>query len=580
MKLLYLNKKFIFLFCFLFIYTAVKAADSVDIWSKKVLKEDNKSKPIDTQEKNKINIKAANKNLKNSKIEINGSLNLINNNQSLYGIFDPEENNFKLDLWKNTEGYKIEDIFKRINKIKLSPFAEEMFVNTIFTYYDFPPKDITEEEFLNLKLNWLIKNQKDEILKIFLNKNKEFPHKTKVIKYLVDKSISTAKIKNGCKNISFISQEIKDSYLEQFKILCLILDDKKNQAFLLLDILREQNLSNKFFDNHINSLLGIDVKNLKISDKNLLNFYISSITVKNFTYEPNDKTDTFIWEYLNAANLITVKNIDDKEKIKSLEIAANKNTLNKEKIFEIYKNIPFNLSSLLRAENIYQTLESVDARALIYQKFLLSDSVEVKIKYLFLLKDLFEKDNFSNVYNYHLSEQLKKLSQNKIPEEYVLLVKKNIILENNYDLGKIKYNDKNYHSSKIIRFYTENETPEQKSQKDIENIHKKIKKNRKYFLSLKDVVLLESLEKDGFLIPKDIKYKNKAKEYTPPIDLMNLGKNSEIGFLALKLVEVIGEDKIQDFDPESIYFINHLLNISELKKFRNKVLVSALPERE
>ena len=88
------------------------------------------------------------------------------------------------------------------------------------------------------------------------------------------------------------------------------------------------------------------------------------------------------------------------------------------------------------------------------------------------------------------------------------------------------------------------------------------------------------MEKDGFLIPKDIKYKNKAKEYTPPIDLMNLGKNSEIGFLALKLVEVIGEDKIQDFDPESIYFINHLLNISELKKFRNKVLVSALPERE
>ena len=580
MKLLYLNKKFIFLFCFLFIYTAVKAADSVDIWSKKVLKEDIKSKPTDTQKKNKINIEAANKNLKNSKIEINGSLNLINNNQSLYGIFDPEENNFKLDLWKNTEGYKIEDIFKRINKIKLSPFAEEMFVNTIFTYYDFPPKDITEEEFLNLKLNWLIKNQKDEILKIFLNKNKEFPHKTKVIKYLVDKSISTAKIKNGCKNISFISQEIKDSYLEQFKILCLILDDKKNQAFLLLDILREQNLSNKFFDNHINSLLGIDVKNLKISDKNLLNFYISSITVKNFTYEPNDKTDTFIWDYLNAANLITIKNIDDKEKIKSLEIAANKNTLNKEKIFEIYKNIPFSLSSLLRAENIYQTLESVDARALIYQKFLLSDSVEVKIKYLFLLKDLFEKDNFSNVYNYHLSEQLKKLSQNKIPEEYVLLVKKNIILENNYDLGKIKYNDKNYHSSKIIRFYTENETPEQKTQKDIENIHKKIKKNRKYFLSLKDVVLLESLEKDGFLIPKDIKYKNKAKEYTPPIDLMNLGKNSEIGFLALKLVEVIGEDKIQDFDPESIYFINHLLNISELKKFRNKVLVSALPERE
>ena len=41
-------------------------------------------------------------------------------------------------------------------------------------------------------------------------------------------------------------------------------------------------------------------------------------------------------------------------------------------------------------------------------------------------KELLKNTKFSNVYNYHLSEQLKKLSQNKIPEEYVLLVKKSI----------------------------------------------------------------------------------------------------------------------------------------------------------
>ena len=32
------------------------------------------------------------------------------------GIYDPEENNFKLDMWSNSEGTKIKDTIDRINK--------------------------------------------------------------------------------------------------------------------------------------------------------------------------------------------------------------------------------------------------------------------------------------------------------------------------------------------------------------------------------------------------------------------------------------------------------------------------------
>tara|TARA_A100001011_G_C14293055_1_gene837107 strand:- start:764 stop:2512 length:1749 start_codon:yes stop_codon:yes gene_type:complete len=582
MKLLSLSKKIILFIFLLFFLTSVSSEDSVDIWNKKNLNNNEDASPTKQLEKNKSisNIQLTNKKNDINEIQIDSALNENNNDLLLYGIFDPEENNFKLNMWENSEGSKIKDVLDRINKIKLSPFAEEIFINTIFTYSNSPPKKMSEEKFLGYKLNWLINNQKDELLKTFLNKNKEFPHKTKVIKYLVDKSISNAKIKDGCKNINFISKEIKDSYLEQFKILCLILDNKKNQAFLLLDILREQNLSNKFFDTHINSLLGINSKNLKISDKNLLNFYLSSITVPNFSYEPNEKTDKFIWEYLNAANLITIENIEDQQKIKNLEIAANNNTLNKTKIFEIYRNIPFNLANLLRAEDIYQSLDPIESRALIYQKFLLSDGIDRKLKLLFVLDDLFKKDKLSNIYKEFLSDELKKINSDKIPDEYASLVERNIISEKSSILGRIKYNDKKYHTSKIIRYYTEEGTPKQKSQKDFDSVHKKLRKNKKYFISLKDLVLLESLESDGFNIPKDMKYKNIAKEYNPPVELTNLRKNQEIGFLALKLVEVIGEDKIEDFDPESIYFINYLLNTAGLKKFRNRVLISALPKRE
>ena len=82
-----------------------------------------------------------------------------------------------------------------------------------------------------------------------------------------------ANIKEGCEKIKFIDTTIKDSYLEKFKIYCLVFNEKKSQARLLLDLLREQKQSDQFFDDKINFLLGIsDKTSNKINEKNLLNF--------------------------------------------------------------------------------------------------------------------------------------------------------------------------------------------------------------------------------------------------------------------------------------------------------------------
>ena len=86
----------------------------------------------------------------------------------------------------------------------------------------------------------------------------------------MDKNISKANLKEGCKKVNFIEKEIKNTYLDKFKIYCLIFNDKKNQAQLLFDILREQGASDKFFDKKINFLLGLDEKpNQEIKDDNL-----------------------------------------------------------------------------------------------------------------------------------------------------------------------------------------------------------------------------------------------------------------------------------------------------------------------
>ena len=60
---------------------------------------------------------------------------------------------------------------------------------------------------------------------------------------------------------------------------------------------------------------------------------------------------------------------------------------------------------------------------------------------------------------------------------------------------------------------------------------------------------------------------------------MNLGKNNETGLLLLRIVELIGEDEIINLDIQTIYFINHLLIKSGIKKYSNKILITVLPER-
>ena len=579
MKLLNLNKKlFLSLILFNFL-TPVISEDSVDIWKKENLKTNNnttivKNKPLQ-QPDSKININSE----KQEKIKIKADKIEINRD-AVYGIFDPEENNLTIDMWANSEGTRIKDTIERINKIKLSSFAEQILVKTLFTISKLPNQNMTDKEFINYKIDWLVQNKKDKLIGNFLNKNNEFPNKKKIIKYLVDENISKANIKKACQNIKLINKDVKDSYLDQFKIICLIKDKKKDEAQLMLDLLREQKLSNKFFDNKIDYLLGLSNKpDNTIDDTNLLNFYLSSITIQDFTYTPNKKTNKKIWQYLTSANLFKINDLKSKEQIKALEIAANNNSLSKSYIFEIYKNIKFNFNDFLNTDEIYLTLDSINARALVYQKFLLSDNIETKLKYLFLLNDLFKKDNLFNIYKSFLDKELKGLDQDKVPPSYQQLVVENMIYDKKNNLGKIKYNNNYYHTSKIIMFYTEKNISKKRAEKEIKNIYKKIKKNKKYKISLKDILLFETLKSDNITIPEELMDQEIMKNNLPPVELLNLGKNYETGLLLLRIVELIGQDEIMDLDKQTIYFINHLLINSGLKKFSNKILITALPER-
>ena len=569
----------IFFGIFLFtIYSPLKGEEKIDIWKTKQADQPSQNQSINSVEsKNKIKINPSQKIDTLQSVKIEDANSNIENDQEVFGIYDPADYNFNLNMWSTTKADDVRASLKRIKKIKLSQTSNNILENILMSF-SYPPQGMEEEEFVNLKLEWLIKNNRLDLIEKFLKQNKEFKSKSRAVQFLVDTNIAQANIKEGCEKIKFIDSTIKDSYLEKFKIYCLVFNKKNSEAQLLLDLLREQNQSDKFFDDKINFLLGISSKtSSKINEKNLLNFYLSSVTIKDFKYTPTEKTKKQIWKYLNAANLIKIEDVNDKEKIKGLEIAANQGQLDEKIIFDIYKQIPFNLNNLINAKNIYQTLDESDARALIYQKFLLSEDVDSKVEYLFILNEIFSKSDLINVFSNILSDNLKAIGLNNIPENYQEVAIKSIKDEAS-KIGKVKYNDKILHQSKIIKFYLEKEE-EKKIQKDIDKIFKKIAKNKKYFYSAKDLALVDALIKDGFSIPQNFNKKEFSNKYEVPKNLIQLIKKEQNAFLALKIVEIIGEDEPYQLDPETIYFITNLLNKTNLIQIRNIVLSSALPLR-
>ena len=577
-NLLLLNKliKTIF-FLLIVIFVPSLSIAAVDIWEKK---EDNTLENTQTNSENKITIESPKLSDEKKEKKFSVSEEKINTSkESIIGIFDPEINDFSLNLWSQSNGEDIKSILKRINKLKLSKFSEDLLFKVLFTNAYPPQKNLSSEEFLEIKINWLIKNRKFKDLEILLKNNQEVRKIPRVIKFLINEYLSSADIGSACEKSNFISKDVKNNYLDKFLIYCLINDDRKDEAQLLLDLTKETGLKDSFFEDKINFLLGItDKTTSKILDDNLLNFYLSHITTQNFLFEPNDKTDKYIWRYLSSANLLQNNSFENEELISTYEQAAATNSFESEEVFKIYLKIYFNFNQLMNVDEIYKTLPGYKARALIYQSILLNTDVERKLYLAFLLKKLFAKDKLLNVYKEELTLILKSIQSNEIPENYLKLVKENST-QNILSDKKIKFENDILHRSKIIKHFLNQNVKKSKTEKDLKEVYKKIKRNKKYFISIKDIVVLESLKIDGIILPKEINLDELSSQLTIPNNLVDLVSQKQTGLVMLKIIEIIGEDAIYDLDPETIYFLNKILNDLNLKKIRNDILSETLPLR-
>ena len=173
-----------------------------------------------------------------------------------------------------------------------------------------------------------------------------------------------------------------------------------------------------------------------------------------------------------------------------------------------------------------------------------------------------------------LTKMLKVIKIKEIPSNYSTFYEENLITEENI-AKKIKYNNKIVHQSKLLNYFS-NESSVSKTEKETNDLLKKIKKDKKYFFSTKDIMMLESLKSDGVKISN--KYNN-LYESNPdiPVDIQFKINNGEIGLVLLRIVEIIGEDNLEDLGTENLNFIISVLNKLNMDKLRNKILLKVLP---
>ena len=495
------------------------------------------------------------------------------------GLYDPEDYGLSINMWTNSDGLVLKKLFKKINKYNLSKDASEILNISLLTNAYYPNQNITDEEFLEFKSNWLIKNSNLELIEEYLIKNQVTNLHPVMMRFMVDEYLSQSNIKKSCEIFSKIKEPLEDEYLSKFNLYCLINYGKNEEAQLILDLKKELGFKDDYFENKINYLFGyIDEPNKEVSEKSILNFHLAHRTNSEFSYDPKKDTPKLIWKYLSTSNLLY--NIQDLEitdinKISTIEKATHDKIYSEQDLFEFYKRFQFNINQLINTEEVYKTLSPIEGRALVYQRLLLTEDPELKLKLLKTLKNIFEKDDIGNAFEEELKRFLIQIKTEDIPSNFTTFYDNYAKTDEIVD-KKIKYNNKILHQSKLVNYFN-GDYAKSKVEEDLDKFLKKIKKDKKYFLSKKDIIFLEALKSDGVEIAK--KYKNlyQVNDSEMPYDIQEMINNKEVGAALLRVIEVIGPDRIEDIDDDTVYFIINTLNQLNADLIRNKLLLKILP---
>ena len=578
-----LNKKnlsivIIYLSSCLFVFAEDKP---IDIWNIDKKETKNISETNLSSEKIKVTSESSIYDLQTDKKK-----NLIKLDQELAskeikitGLYDPEDYGLSISMWSDSDGLILKNLFENINKYNLSKDASEIMNISLLTNAYYPNQNITEQEFLKFKSDWLIKDSNFELIEEYLIKNQIINLHPELTRYLVDIYLSQSNVKKSCEIFSKIKKPIEDNYLSKFNLYCLINYGKNEEAQLILDLKKELGFQDDYYENKINYLFGyIEEVDKTISEKSILDFHLAHRTNPEFSFDPKEETPKIIWKYLSASNLLyDIQDIEitDVDKILTIEKATHDKNYSEEELFEFYKRFQFSLNQLLNTKESFKSLPPIEGRALVYQRLLLTEEPQLKLQLMKILKDIFAEEGIGNAFDIELKNFLNQISVEDIPSNFTTFYNEHGKNDEIID-RKVKYNNKILHQSKLINYFN-GDYAKSKIEEDLDKFLKKIKKDKKYFLSKKDIIFLEALKSDGIQVSKKYDELYEINKSEMPVDIQSMIDNKEIGAALLRVIEVIGPEKIEDIDDDTVYFIINALNQLDVDLIRNKLLLKILP---
>ncbi len=575
-----LSKDFFLIFVFslfIFNFSSSEENTATDIWN---LDKEKKNDNVLKIEKLTVQSEKENISINISNIDDIDEDTIDTSNNKLIGIFDPKENMLNIDMWSNSDGDQVKVILKKLMNTNLSTDSNEILKIALLTNA-YPPTDkMSSEEFFSFQKDFLIKSNDLNLIKEFLSKNKNLFNSDAISTHYVNSNLIDKNLKASCDLFEQNKNLYSSNYLDKFKIYCLLINDKREEAQIIFDLKKELGFKDTFFENKFNILMGYEnKKNNKISESNILDFHISRETVDQFEYEPNNKTSKDIWKYLSNYNLLQKINdidIEDSIKVQTIEKAAHNGNYSEKELLNLYKRFEFNLDQLLTAEDTYKKMPNFMGRALLYQRLLLTYDVAIRLEFAEKLKNSVKKDNIENAFNLELASILSEIDAKDVPAKYTTFYNENKFEKFNVSKN-IKFNNKILHQSKLLNYFIKDLQIDVIS-KETNEMLKKIKADKKYTFTSKDKILMDSLIYDGVKLQK--KYQNLyERDPDVPTDLQVLVNNLDTGMILLRLAEIIGEDEINDLGTETLYFITTVLNQANLDGIRNKMLLKVLPNK-
>ena len=134
-------------FLIIFSHSPLLCEEKIDIWKNKQEETSENIQKKETEIQEKINIEASQSLKAPEKIEIQEGSEIQNEEQQVFGIYEPADFDFSINMWSKTKADDLRSSLKRLNKIKLSKSSNEILEGILFSF-SYPPQGMTEKNLL------------------------------------------------------------------------------------------------------------------------------------------------------------------------------------------------------------------------------------------------------------------------------------------------------------------------------------------------------------------------------------------------------------------------------------------------